>query len=409
MYRYTRKVDRSPSPAATPDHPAGEQVGDAFTRDAPTWLSYAALGCFTFWLYAFGPALTLLREELRFSYSVLGAYELCWSAGAAAAGAGFARASRRLARGTLLWTSALGVTAGAGVFVLGRSVPATLAGAAVFGAAGTMLLAVVQAVLSARHGSRRDRALTEANIGAGAASVFAPLALGALAGSVLGWRATFAVPAVALLVLYLRYRHLPLPPPVQHGNASRSGPLPLACWLFTVLTALSSAIEFCLVYFGPQVLIGIGLSAGAAGTALSANFLGILLGRVLGARLTRRPGRSTALLCASLGLTLVSVVLFWLSRQPTLAVVALFSSGVGIANLYPLALSLTLEAADGREDEANARSQLVLGVLAGIFPYLLGTLADRHGLTTGFALEPALIILCFFLLWGGVRTRRHHR
>jgi MFS family permease len=367
-------------------------------------LSYAAVGCYSFWLYAFGPAVTLLREELTFSYTLLGIYSVLWSLGAALAGAGFAWAARRLARGVLLWGSALGAVIGAGLFTLGGGVPATLVGAGVFGLAGTMLLTVVQAILSDRHGSRRDRALTEANIGAGASAVLAPLALGALAASVLGWRVTFALPAVVLLVFWLRYRRQPLPAvPQQHAGAG-TGRLPLACWLFAVLTAVSSAIEFCLVYFGPQVLLGTGLSAAAASTALSSNFLGILIGRLLGARLTGRSGRSVALLYASLALTMASFVLFWLTDRPALAIAGLFLCGVGIANLYPLALALTLDAARGQEDRANARSQLILGVIAAVSPYLLGSLADRHGLAAAFALEPVLIGLCFVLLWGGLRA-----
>jgi predicted MFS family arabinose efflux permease len=382
-------------------------TAEKFERDTPTLLSYAMLGCFTFWLYAFGPAVTLLRDELDFSYSVLGLYEVFWSGGAALAGAGFAWAGRRLPRTVLLWGSALATTIGAGLFSLASGVPATLLGAGAFGAAGTMLLAVIQAILSDRHGSRRDQALTEANVGAGASAVLAPIVLGALAATALTWRAAFAFPAVALLALYLRYRHQPLPPRAEQHTDGRAGRLPLACWLLVVLTAISSAIEFCLVYFGPQLLIADGWTAAAASTAMSSNLAGILVGRLLGAGLTRRPGRSVVLLHASLALTLASVVLFWLIDQPVAAVVALFLTGAGIANLYPLALSLTLEAADGQEDRANARSQVVLGVLAAAFPFLLGALADRYGLTTGFALEPVLISLCILLLWGGIRARRH--
>ena len=423
MYRYTKPANVLASPVGNsdlvprdareaplallgstgPPEPAGT---DSFVRDAPTVLSYAVLGCYTFWLYAFGPAVTLLRAELGFSYSVLAAYQVFWSGGAALAGAGFAWTARRLARGVLLWGSALGTVMGAGLFTVGGGVPATLLGAGVFGAAGTMLLAAIQAILSDRHGSRRDRALTEANVGAGASAVFAPLLLGALAASVVGWRATFAVPAVVLGVLYLRYRRQPLPASSQHRAAARgAGRLSTACWLFAMLTAVSSAMEFCLLYFGPQMLIDIGLSAAAAGTAVSSNLVGILIGRLLGARLTRRPGRTVALLYTSLAITFPSVVLFWLTDQPALATMALFLCGVGIANLYPLALSLTLDAADGQEDRANARSQLVLGVVAAALPYLLGSLADRHGLATGFALEPALIGVCVVLLWGGLRAR----
>ncbi len=380
-----------------------------FVRDAPTVLSYAALGCYTFWLYAFGPAVTLLREELRFSYTTLSLYSVLWSVGAALAGAGFVWAARRLTRRLLLWCSALAGVVGAALFTLGGGVPATLAGAAVFGLGGTMLLTVIQAILSDRHGSRRDQALTEANIGAGASAVFAPLVLGALAASVVGWRATFALPAVVLVVLYLRYRRQPLPPPTQDHSARRGGRLPLACWLFALLMAVSSAIEFCLVYFGPQMLIETGLSAAAASTALGSNYLGILVGRLLGARLTRRPGRTVALLYSSLAATAASFALFWLTDRPFLAVLGLFACGVGIANLYPLALALTLETARGREDQANARSQLVVGLVAAASPFLLGSLADQHGLATAFALEPVLIGASLLLLWGGLRARKERR
>ncbi|MEU5784292.1 MFS transporter [Micromonospora lupini] len=398
MYRYTTR--------RRPSEPSPHTETEPFVRDAPTVLSYAALGCWTFWLYAFGPALTLLRDELGFSYTLLGVYELLWAAGAALSAVGFVWAARRLARGALLWCSALATVSGAGLFTLGGSVAVTLLGAVVFGLAGTMMLTVLQAILSDRHGDRRDRALTEANVGAGASAVFAPLVLGALAASAVGWRATFAVPAVVLVALYLRYRREPLPAAAQHSAANGPGRLPLACWLFAVLTAVSSAIEFCLVYFGPQLLIHAGLSAAAASTALSSNYLGILLGRLLGARLTRRPGRAVALLYASLAVTGPSFVLFWLTDRPVLAIVGLFLCGVGIANLYPLSLALTLGAAGGKEDQANARSQLILGVVAGVSPFLLGSLADQHGLVAAFALEPVLIGICVLMLWGGLRARR---
>lgn len=403
----SQDAPRAAADQPRPDGPGEPADSDAFVRDAPTVVSYAVLGCFTFWLYAFGPAVTLLRDELGFSYSVLGLYEVFWSGGAALAGAAFAWAARHLSRAALLWGSAVATSAGAGLFAFADGVPATLIGAGAFGAAGTMLLTVIQAILSDRHGSRRDRALTEANVGAGASAVFAPMVLGALAATALGWRATFVLPGLILVALYLRYRHEPLPPKTDHRAASRGERLPLACWLFAILTAVSSAIEFCLVYFGPQILINTGWSAAAASTAMSSNLTGVLVGRILGARLTRRPGRGVTILYASLALTLASVVTFWLIDQPIIALVALFLSGIGIANLYPLGLSLTLAAANGQEDRANARSQLVLGMLAAVFPFLLGSLADHYGLTTGFALEPLLIVLCGVMLWAGLRARHH--
>jgi hypothetical protein len=79
---------------------------------------------------------------------------------------------------------------------------------------------------------------------------------------------------------------------------------------------------------------------------------------------------------------------------------------VGIANLYPLSVALSLGAAPGREDRANSRSQLLGGLVVITAPYLLGSLADRFGLTAGFTVEPVLIGLCLLLLVAGLRDRR---
>ena len=71
---------------------AEQLAGEGFTlrggigRDAPTLLCYAALASDALWLYAFGPALALLRAELGFSYALLGLYSALWSAGAALVG-----------------------------------------------------------------------------------------------------------------------------------------------------------------------------------------------------------------------------------------------------------------------------------------------------------------------------------
>jgi NAD(P)-dependent dehydrogenase (short-subunit alcohol dehydrogenase family) len=163
---------------------------------------------YAYWLYAYGPALALLRSELHFSYTLLGVYSAVWSAGAALAGVSFAPVARRLPRAPLLWSSMAGATAGIALFTAARTVALTLTGAAITGFAGTVLLTCVQAILSDRHGERRDRALVEANVGAAGCAVLAPLLLGLGQATPLGWRAALALPVLLLAGLYLRYRHL---------------------------------------------------------------------------------------------------------------------------------------------------------------------------------------------------------
>lgn len=333
-------------------------------------------------------------------------YSALWAAGAALVGVSFAALARRLRRGTLLWGSAAVATGGAALFAATRTVAFTLLGAALLGFAGTALVACTQAILSDRHGDRRDRALTEANVGAAACAVLAPLLLGLLERTPAGWRVAMGLPAVVLAGLYLRYRYQPLPgaPPGRPANGRVR--LPLSCWLLAALVAVGIAVEFCLIYFGAELLTTTGLRTAAAATAMSGFYLGILGGRVGSAWLTRSAGRTVWLLWASLAVTAAGFGLFWLARPPVLAIAGLFLCGLGVANLYPLSLALTLAAAPGNGDRANGAIQFLGGVLVIASPYLLGSLADHLGLRAAFAIEPVLIGACAVLLTAGLRLAR---
>jgi cyanate permease len=374
--------------------------GGRFVRDGPTVLSYAALGCYAFWLYAFGPALALLRAELRFSYATIGVYSAVWAAGTAAAGLTFARAARAAGRRSVLWRSALGAIAGAAAFAASRSVAITLAGAAILGFAGTMVQVTTQSVLSDQHGRRRDQALVESNIGAAACAVVAPLALGFLQSTPATWRSGMTLPAVAFAALYLTHRRQVLPA-AQAGQA-RAGSqarLPVVCWLLALLVAIGIGIEFCVVYFGAELLSArAGLSTATAATAMAVFYAGILLGRVAAALLTRRPGHSVGLVWASLAVTTAGFGTFWLSTHVVIALAGLLVTGIGVANLFPLSLALTLAVAPGRTDAANARAQLLGGLVLIAAPFLLGALADRVGLWAAFWAVPVLIASCAALL-----------
>jgi MFS family permease len=328
--------------------------GEDFRRDAPTLLCYGAISVYAFWLYAYGPALALLRTELHFSYTLLGVYSALWSAGAVLTGACFARLARRLPRVALLWYSAAGAVAGAALFAAAGTVALTMLGAAMLGFTGTILLTCAQAILSDGHGPRRDRALTEANVGAAGCAVLAPLLLGLLQGTPAGWRPVLALPALVLAGLYLRYRREPLPA----GSAGRAarGRLPLSCWLLATMTAIGIAVEFCPIYFGAELLTGTGLRAAQAATAMSVFYLGILTGRAGGVRLTRRAGRAVPLLWASLATTGAGFLFFWLAASPAPAIAGLFLCGLGIANLYPLSLALTLDAGPASSSSAACSS-----------------------------------------------------
>ncbi|KAA8886215.1 MFS transporter [Nocardia colli] len=364
-----------------------------FVRDRMTVLAYSVLGAYTFWLYAFGPALSLLRAELGFSYTMISIYSALWAVGSILAGLIFLALASRIGRRVLLWSSALVTCGGAAMFTLCHGLAPTLVAALVMGWAGTTVQITTQSVLADRHGPRRDTAFVESNIGAGAAAVLAPAALGILQSTPASWRAGMAVPALALAVLFLRYHRESFPSAVSHtvGRAGRRSGLPWPCRLLCVLVAVGIGVEFCVVYFGAELLVATtNLGTSTAATAMTAFYAGVLLGRIAGARLTGRFGRTGVLVGWSLAITLAGLLTLLFSANAVVAVIALFATGLGIANQFPLVLALALAAAPNRTDAANAHAQLLGGVVVLAFPFLLGTIADHTDLTAGFTVAPAL-------------------
>jgi fucose permease len=112
-----------------------------------------------------------------------------------------------------------------------------------------------------------------------------------------------------------------------------------------------------------------------------------------------------ALILGSLAVTTGGFMSFWLFRSPPAAVAGLAVTGLGIANLFPLALSLTVANANGATDTATARAQLLAGVAALIGPFALGVAADLVGVRTALSAEFFLIALATGLLVLA-RTRR---
>ncbi|MFY1659621.1 MFS transporter [Micromonospora sp. WMMD1274] len=199
------------------------------TRDRITWLTYAQLGLWGFFLYGFGPVVPLLRDEQGTSAAVAGLHSTGIAVGALAGGALFAPAARRLGRGPAIWLGLAGVAVGVTALGLLRPLPATLAAVAVIATFGMMVVSGVSVVLTARHGPAAPAALTEANAACAGMGILAPLTIGATVDAGLGWRPLMAVEVglitlVALAALTFRVRG----PRRAPADAAAGMPVPVA-------------------------------------------------------------------------------------------------------------------------------------------------------------------------------------
>ncbi|MEW2473808.1 MFS transporter [Micromonospora gifhornensis] len=375
-------------------------------RDRITWLAYAQLGLWGFFLYGFGPVVPLLRDEQGTSAAVAGLHSTALAVGALAGGALFAPIARRFGRAPTIWFGLAGVAAGVSGLALLRPLPATLAVVMMIATAGTLIVSGVNVVLTTRHGSAAPAALAEANAACAGMGILAPLVIGLSVNAGWGWRpgmsivvALIALIAVATLTRRVRVRgprvavvH-PYRTPVPAGTRR----LPKAYWIAWVLMAVTGSIEVCLSLWTADVLrVHAGMAPGAASAAVAAIVAGMFVGRIFGGRVALRL-RPVPLLLAALGVSLAGFALFWVASVGWLAVVGLVVLGLGNALHYPLAISLALAVAGDATDQAAGWSAYSMAVGFGIAPVALGWVADGVGAHLAFLLLPGFIAVAALL------------
>ncbi len=381
----------APSPCEHP-HMATNQTSPAFRRDPLTWLVYLLLACYAFVQAGLGPAMPFLRDEFRLSYTVGGLHPSALAAGTVVMGVVADRIIRRWGRQRSMWGGALGIALGALLLVLGRAIWVTLPATLLMGLAGSLVLVLIQSVLADHHGPHRTIALTESNIAASASATLAPLAIGTLAASGAGWRAAFLLGVGALAWWGWRARHVSVPSaPAPSEARAGGGSLPPHFWAFWAVIVLAVAAEWSVILWSADFLEQVGgLPRNQAALWVSSFFLAAVGGRVVGSLLARR-APSEPLLLLAFAIAGIGFLLFWQAPAPAARVVGLFLSGLGIANLFPLTLSLALGLAPAQSDQASARITLGGGLAILLAPLLLGRLADMWGLAQAFAIVPVLL------------------
>ncbi len=70
----------------------------------------------------------------------------------------------------------------------------------------------------------------------------------------------------------------------------------------------------------------------------------------------------------------------------------LFITGLGVANFYPLILSLAIGAANGDTTQAGARATLASGTAILILPMALGSLADSTDIHQAYGIVVILLV-----------------
>jgi fucose permease len=376
-----------------------------FIRDRFTWLAYLLLAYFAYMQAAIGPLMPFLRDELHLNYTVSAFHLSAFALGTIIAGSTGERIARRLGRGIAFWGGAAGMSLGAVLLTLGRNELVTIASSFVMGFLGSVLLVMIQATLTDRHNGLRQIALTEANIAASASAGLVPLVIGGLERVGVGWRGALYVGIAVLALLGVTYgqEQIPQTPHATHHAAGRK--IPRVFWIVWLTVLFGVATEWCVIFWSADFLISVvGLPKVDASSMVSLFFIASLTSRIVGSRLARSID-SMVLLMGALVVTFAGFILFWLTPAAAISVCGLFLLGFGIANVYPLALSIATGLAPS--DFASARISMGSGVAAFIAPQVLGWAADHIGIRYAYGLVAVLVVTAFAMILIAYRLITH--
>jgi len=373
-------------------------------RDRFTWLVYLLLAFYAYFLNVLGPITPFLKDELHLSYTASSLHFTAFAAGLLLIGLMGQTVIRRLGETRALWAGAIGISVSSLILVAGRSVLVTIAASFCMGLVGSLILATVPLVLSRHHGHLRSVAIAEANVAASLASTAAPLMVGLAARVPGGWRWALAVAALAPLMARPWLARSAARQSDSHSidaapadAATRQKRLPKLYWLLWSALLLGVSLEFCMISWSASYLISsLGMAKANAAQSLSLFLAGMLIGRVAGSRLLRRFSPH-AVLMGSIGVASIGFALFWAASRIPEGLIGLFVTGLGIAGLYPLLLSLGIAVAPNSV-EASARAALASGIAILALPLVLGRLADMVGLRPAYALVAVLLVAIFLIV-----------
>jgi fucose permease len=370
-----------------------------FHRDRFSWLAYMLLAFYGYYLNILGPITPFLKDELKLSYTVSSLHFTAFAVGILLVGLGGHMVIQRLGRRRSLWVGAIGIGASALLLLSGRNPIMTIGASFLMGLIGSLILVIVPSALSDQHGEFRAVALSEANVIASLVATAAPLLVGWFAHFAGGWRLALGIVAIVPILMHLGFGKVKLPPETtpQMDSVHNKGSLPAQFWIYWVAIVLAVSAEFCMIFWSADYLEkGLGMLKANAAQAVSLFLAAMIIGRLAVSRLVHKFS-THRLVTLSILVASAGFLVFWMAGNPLLGMSGLFITGLGIASLYPLILSMAIASAGENTVKASARATLASGTAILALPLILGRLADFVGIWKAYGVF-IFILLGVFLI-----------
>jgi fucose permease len=371
-----------------------------FHRDRFTWLAYLSLAFYAYFLNVLGPITPFLKDELELSYTMSSLHFTAFAVGILFIGFAGHLIIKRIGRRRALWLGLFGMSLSAVLLVMGANPFLTIGASFLMGWIGSLILIIVPAALSDQHNEFKAVALSEANVIASLLSTVAPLLVGWFAQWTGQWRFALGLMALIPIAMFLSLRHAndSTSSTSDEAPTQQNTSLPVLFWVYWAALFLGVAVEFCMVFWSANYLEQVlGVGKASAAQAVSLFLAAMILGRMAGSRLVQRFS-TRAVVTVSILIAGIGFLIFWRAESSLIGLIGLFLTGLGIANLYPLILSLAISAANGNTDQAGARATLASGTAILALPLALGRLADIVGIASAYGVVFVLLISVFLII-----------
>jgi MFS family permease len=305
----------------------------------------------------------------------------------------------RIGRRRSLWIAAFGIGLSALILIAGRMAVLTIGASFCMGLIGSLILIIVPSALSDQHGEMRAVALSEANVISSLIATAAPLMVGWCANLPSGWRLALGIVAFAPLLMRLGFGNSAPPEPVTTtaNSDSAQSPLPILFWVYWLAIVLAVSVEFCMISWCADYLEkSLSMPRVSAAQSVSLFLAAMIFGRTAVSRLVQRFAAHRVVI-ASVVVAGIGFALFWLTNITLLGQMGLFVTGLGVAGLYPLLLSLAIGVVKNNATQASARTTLASGTAILALPLVLGRLADMMGIRQAYGIVGILLVGVFLI------------
>ena len=366
-------------------------------RDAVFWTACLQGTILNFFLGGFGPAQPLLRQEQGTSLTVAGLHGTMMGLAAIIAGFIHPTLIHKIGRPKTSWIGLLIFTTGVPFFVLGGSIAFTLP-AVLYSCIGfNFVILNMIATLSAHYPKTPDLAASQSNAINAIGYVIGTVMVGTFAKLGISWRLALLLVIPATIALYF-YGHNKVEDTRDLSAPKQSGKLGIKFWIAWIGFFATISSEFATSFWAATLVTNrTGADAAISTLCIAALGTGFGIGRwyiPIWMSHTTLDNRLKTIL----SIQLLSFLIFWLSHNLTVSLIALLFIGIGISGQFPMTTVRLIKLSNNRPDLAMAKSAFAGGGAIALAPFLLALLGDQIGISRAYLMVPILISISFLAM-----------